>query len=157
MKGEVLKRKFWSFFKKKIKRIHVVAIQKPGSHTWIKIKAKADTGAKNNSIDFSLAEEIGYYDLVHIFKKLEPAILRERKKGAKIKKLNELFLPQLPGAQKLVVIISSHGASVRLQVPIILKIKGRKIKTSANIYARKKMKIHLLLGQSVLKYFFISI
>ncbi len=152
MNYEKIKKKIWSLFRKRIGRLEYVYIRKSPDDMWLRIRGKVDTGAKNNSIDRKLAQRLGYLPLIERFEELEPEILAARKKGAKIKKLNRLFGHELPGA-KLVVIISSHGASIRLQAPIYIKLKGRTIRTSINIYNRKRMKTHLLLGQSILKYF----
>lgn len=146
-------------FKKKIKRISYIEVLNKETGQWVKVKAKADSGACNNSIDRVFAEKIGFKKTVEDFEKVDEQIKAERKKKkrTRIKKINKLYLDQISGASKLVVVKSTHGASVRVQVKIIVRIKGRIIKTSANIYNRKKMKIHFLIGQSVLKYFYIKI
>lgn len=119
---------------------------------FIRRKAKVDTGARSTAIDISIAKKIGTYHIYQQFNELMPKLRITKQNYKEVKVLvNSQIKPrlkrQIPGLRDIQVIQATNGITVRPYVDFEYKLKGKRIKTVANIVDRKVLIYPILIGQ----------
>ncbi len=129
-----------------------------GEKNEISTKAKIDTGADSSSIDISLAIKLGYKDIVELFDKLElPPDISLAQAIKRSDELSKEILPKFPNRlEKLDVVKSSHGISVRPYVKINIKLKDTIYDTYASVYDRSKLNYPVIIGRKSLTKFLVD-
>jgi alpha-L-glutamate ligase-like protein len=120
-------------------------------------KAKIDTGADSTSIDTNLALELGFKDIIdEMESKNIPADL-DRETGIKLmEQLGNELMPKYPDLVDVTYVKSSHGASVRPSIRLVLKIKDTQFETKATIFDRSKLTYPVIIGRKSLFRFLID-
>jgi len=122
------------------------------------VKAKIDTGADSSSIDLSLAEKLGYTDIIEALEAYElnknDISFEEARKL--MRTLNKEITPKFEYLRDISLIKSSHGISLRPTVKITIEIEGYKFETYGNIYDRKKLNFKVIIGRKSLNNFLLD-
>lgn len=115
----------------------------------IEIEAKIDTGADFTSIDTSLAQELGYNDVVSIFHHLYPSGHLNTMTPEEIIKLHKDIVD-------VKTIYSSHGETQRMLIPLTFYLANIKIITKATLIERKNLTYKMIVGNKNLSKFLID-
>ncbi len=124
----------------------------------IEVEARIDTGAGISSIDKKLAQELGYTEAVkmieefkldRVFNGEEIALLSQNKTWKELEKH-----PDVVGVAKT---FSSHGATYRIEIRLLITIDKREILSKLSIADRGGLKYPLLIGRRDLKKFLIDV
>lgn len=124
----------------------------------VSTKAKIDTGADSSSIDKSLATKLGFKEIVELFDNLNLPNDVSFKEAQVIKdKLSEELIPKYEGTlEKIDVVQSSHGVSIRPYVKINIKLKDTVYETYASVYDRSKLNYPVIIGRKSLTRFLVD-
>lgn len=121
----------------------------------IEVEAKIDTGAQSSSIDTDLAKELGFYDVLNFFEKIELPTDFSREKAQEIlKALKEKYTH--PDLADIDIIYSSHGVSIRPKVRMSFVMDELVIPAHINIVDRKDLKYRMIIGKNNLNKFLID-
>jgi alpha-L-glutamate ligase-like protein len=125
------------------------------------VECKVDTGAGYSSISYTLLRKLGYGDLVNAileadFKKLSGAdgtqVLRDKLESGEF----DDWLKHYPEIEKLELIRSSHGATIRPIVRLPIKLAGKTFNTKFTVINRENMAYQVLIGRRSLKGFLVN-
>lgn len=123
----------------------------------IPAKAKIDTGADSTSIDTSLAQKLGFKDLIDDLDSMNIPENLGRTEGLELrKKIEEELKPKYEDLDEIIFVKSSHGSSIRLSVKITLKIKDTQFATNATIFDRSKLTYPVIVGRRSLNRFLVD-
>jgi alpha-L-glutamate ligase-like protein len=123
----------------------------------VDVLAKIDTGADRSSIDEKLAIELGYGEIVNVFKNIK--IDKNMSRNEQVNLMTKLTKELAPKYNYLVdvsLVHSSHGSSLRPLVEIKMKIRETTIQTKTTIYDRSKLTYNAIIGRKSLKNFIID-
>jgi len=123
----------------------------------IEIKAKVDSGARSSSIDYQLARDLGYQDVVEYIKPFNLDKNRTFNQAKRLRKKIKKELRQHPNIDQVKVIKSASGATVRIGIKIFFELKGKKIESKANLISRKNLVYDMIVGRRDLKGFLIKL
>jgi len=135
--------------------IEQVALKLP-DNTEETVKVKVDTGAFSTSIDFTLAEKLGFSNVIKFAKKLGAFKVGER---SAIEERYEEIQESLKMHSDVVethIVHNSNGSSIRVGVQIEFKLHKKTVRVNANIMDRSAMNYPMLLGRRDLKSFLID-
>lgn len=113
------------------------------------VEVKIDTGADLTSLDTTLAEELGFAEIVKIFHDLEETGKLTTMSKEEIRKLHKDIVD-------VKTITSSHGETKRLLIPITFYLAGIKMVTKASIIDRKNLAYQMIIGNQDLKNFLVD-
>ena len=125
--------------------------------TSILVKVKNDTGAYSTSISYDIAQKLGLDQVLEYFNNLSFDKKNLTHKRAKIiqKKWNLVAKENLL-IEKIVVINSSNGVSIRPVVLISFEMSGIKVETRATIQEREGLRYPIIIGRRDLRKFLID-
>lgn len=125
---------------KRVQEITLSRINKPGVS--VTVTAKMDTGAWNSSISLEIARKLGYSKLLSLIKKynlLASYSYVEAKKQLGVLRRDPVLASMTDVSLKIAN--STNGASIRVMVPVQLRIGRSVINTLASIADRKSMQM----------------
>jgi alpha-L-glutamate ligase-like protein len=124
----------------------------------IEVDAKIDTGAHSTSIDFELAEKLGFSEILEYFKILNlPAdFSRDEVKNVE-KDLREKHVAKHQDLEDIVAVYSSSGVTIRPKVKINFLMDKRKVHSRANIIEREEMKYSMIIGKNDLRRYLVEV
>ncbi|EKD79135.1 MAG: hypothetical protein ACD_41C00156G0005 [uncultured bacterium] len=133
----------------------------PETKTFIRRKAKIDTGARTTAIDVSVAKRIGLLPVYTSFVRLMPKLDITKKNFQHVREhVSQHITPklkkQIPGLYDIRVIPATNGISVRPYVRLHLHLRGKHIPTIASIVDRKILLYSVLVGKKDLAGFLID-
>lgn len=128
---------------------------------FIRRKAKIDTGAHATSIDISIAQKIGQYEVYTQFQRLMPKFKLTNQNYKEIRQLIRTKIApdlrrRIPGLRDIRVIPASNGITIRPYVTFEYKIRSKRIITLANIVDRTLLLYPVLIGKRDMKGFLIN-
>ncbi len=125
----------------------------------IEVEAKIDTGAYSTSIDTSLAEKLGYKDVVDQFKNIDYSrFSTARGDGPKSEKaIMAEYGKHLPYLADAALIHSASGSSIRPIVRSSFVIDNEQVTCRVNIVDRSDLRYPVLIGRKDLKKFLIRV
>lgn len=117
----------------------------------IEVLAKFDTGAKSSSIDFGVAEKLGFSEaMLNRCKELQtikiPQTISDLEKTKMELQISTFLKKEFPEISKVKVVKSSSGTSVRAFIRLKLTYNGRTITTNVNLRDRAGLKCEMLVG-----------
>lgn len=133
----------------------------PETKTFVRRKAKIDTGARTTAIDVSVAKKIGLYSVYSRFHRHMPKLKITQKNFQNMREyiahhVTPRLKKQIPGLYDIRVIPATNGISVRPYVRLHLHLRGKHILTIASIVDRKILLYSVLVGKKDLAGFLID-
>lgn len=128
----------------------------------VEIKAKIDTGADSTSIDEGLARDLGYSEAIDIFKNYIkthniPDYIETKEKGLELEKQMETDLfGTHPDIVEINPVMSSHGRTLRLYIPIEINISDFRFRTQATVFDRQELQFKMIVGRKSLSSFLVD-
>ncbi|MBU0731734.1 RimK/LysX family protein [Patescibacteria group bacterium] len=121
------------------------------------VTAKIDTGADLTSVDINLAKKLGFEEAIALFEKENIPDNLSSEEALKLKKeLQQKLTKAHPDIKDLTVIRSSHGRTLRIKIPIDIKLNNEVISTQATLTDRSHLKFPVIIGKKNLKKFLID-
>jgi alpha-L-glutamate ligase-like protein len=119
--------------------------------------AKIDSGAHTSSIDEQLARQLGFGEAIDAFKKIQLPDYHTKKEAEEYaKELKKKLQKEQPGIANISVVTSSHGMSIRLNVRVTVRLSGREMVMTPNVYEREYLTYPMLIGASDLGYYLLD-
>ncbi|MCD6422255.1 ATP-dependent zinc protease, partial [bacterium] len=119
----------------------------------VKTLAKIDTGAYSCSMDYSLAKQLGWEELVELTKQLHRAYREKNEK--EIKRLCPEF-ERFPEVVMLKKVRSRLGREFRPLVKITFKLAGQLVSTEAHLANRRHLRYPMILGRKAMRSFVVD-
>lgn len=131
-------------------------LNKKGTRKY-QIDTKIDTGAGITAIDKELAIKLGFKDAIEYYEsfKIKEVMDKEEMEDLSKKKIWKKLRkhPDITGVAK---ITSSHGASYRIEIPLVFNLAGQKISTKASVLGRRHLNYQMIIGRRDLKNFLVD-
>lgn len=122
------------------------------------VEAKIDTGATSTSIDVELAKKLGFEEMIDFFNSIEKPADFSREEAKNIEEeLRKRYVGKHPDLSDIVIIYSSHGASIRPKVRINFILDGISIIAQMNIIDRSELERDMIVGKKNLGKFLIDV
>lgn len=122
------------------------------------VEAKIDTGATSTSIDVELAKKLGFEGMIDFFNSIEKPADFSREEAKNIEEeLRKMYVGKHPDLSDIVIIYSSHGASIRPKVRINFILDGISIIAQMNIIDRSELERDMIVGKKNLGKFLIDV
>jgi alpha-L-glutamate ligase-like protein len=125
----------------------------------IEVEAKIDTGAQSSSLDFEIANQLGFGETISRFSEIDFSnfiISPENESGIK-KDILEKYKEHVPDLEDVAVIFSASGSSIRPVVKIEFEMDNEKVISKINLVERKNLKYPTIIGKRDLKKFLIEV
>ena len=124
----------------------------------VEVEAKIDTGALSTSIDTEIAKQLGFEDLINFFDSIEKPKDFSREDAKKIEEeLRSKYLGTHTDLSDIVIIYSSHGASIRPKIKINFILDDISVSANVNIMDRNELKYDAIIGKKNLGKFLIDV
>jgi alpha-L-glutamate ligase-like protein len=124
----------------------------------IEMEAKIDTGAYSSSIDTELAKKLGFENLLDYFSSLNLVNDFKREDVKQIEeRLRKEYLGKHPDLADIVVVFSSHGASIRPKINLNFMMDNTEITTQVNIVDRDELKRDMIIGRKNLGKYLVDV
>lgn len=125
----------------------------------IEVEAKVDTGADSSSIDRTLAEELGFGEVLVYFDTIEKVIPKNQTEGEKLREeLKKRYLsPQQPDLKDITFIYASNGVSMRPKVGLKIIIGKQEILSHPTVVDRSAMQYRAIIGRRNLGSFLVDV
>jgi hypothetical protein len=120
----------------------------------VEVEAKIDTGAGFASIDFGLAEQLGFEDTIREYKKIETAYKDIENLSSK-ERWN--IFKHIPNIASTVIVHSASGSTYRPTIRIIIVMENIEIPTKVTLINRAHLKYPVLIGKRNLDKFLIDV
>lgn len=121
------------------------------------LDAKVDTGADSTSIDYELARDLGFGDVIDDFLSFDLPKDVPREQAQEVNA--EVRTKYLTGNRRMtdiVFVYSSSGFSIRPKVLLTYELLGRKIVTNVSLIPRAGLKYQMIVGRKDLKRFLVD-
>lgn len=123
----------------------------------VETKAKIDTGADSTSIDIQLALKLGFKEIIDEMESRNIPEDLPREEGLKLmRELTAELTKKYPALVDVSYVKSSHGASIRPSVKVMIKIKDMQYETQASIFDRSKLTYPVIVGRKSLTRFLVD-
>jgi len=134
----------------------VLVLNKKGTRKR-EIKVRIDTGARFTAIDLDLAKRLGYREAIKHYQsfKIKEWLTKEEIQELSRKKIWKK-LEQHPDIVGIAKVYSVHGASYRIEIPLVFFIEGRKVISKVTIISRKELEYPMIIGRRDLKGFLVD-
>lgn len=117
---------------------------------WKKVQAKIDTGADLTSVDIDLIQELGFKDSIATMKKYRlPAEIP-------LEEADENIKEKYRAAGDIVVVQSSHGKTIRLKIPLTIRLAEHVLEVKATVVSRGHLRYPIIIGRKDLKKFLVD-
>lgn len=145
--------------KEVIGRVETAVVSNPDNKKLsLNILSKIDTGAYSSSIDRETLEAIGLKKDLLMFDKLDKPLEITREKAKSIgDKLTKEIHQYTDKIDRVKVLFSASGVSIRAFVKIKIKISDCEFLTRCSVVNRKQLRYKMLLGRRDLKRFLIDL
>jgi alpha-L-glutamate ligase-like protein len=120
----------------------------------VTLEAKIDTGADSSSIDFEVAEALGFGETVRAYKALEADW--EKLKNLSKEERWELF-ENIPDAVSTVPIHSSHGTTYRVKIQLEMLLDGTRTPIRPTLIDRSRLDYKSIIGRKNLLKFLVDV
>lgn len=128
---------------------------KDDTNKLVSVKAKIDSGARSSSIDYDLAEIIGYGDVVSYIKPFNLDTIMTEARAHELARRIKKDIQSHPGIKRLKVVLSATGVTLRVTVPLSFELKGKIIETDVNLISRGHLTYDMIIGRRDLSGFLI--
>jgi hypothetical protein len=125
----------------------------------IEVEAKIDTGADSSAIDRSLAEELGYSDVLTYFDAIaQPNGNLDRDSARSLEEaLRKEHLGKHPDLKDILFIYASNGMSMRPKIGLTLIMDGQEILASPTVVDRSSLQYRAIIGRRNLITFLVDV
>ncbi len=125
----------------------------------IEIEAKIDTGADSSSIDRTLAEELGYSDVLAYFDSIENLLPVNQEESDKLRdELRKKYLrTDMPDLTDIVFVFASNGVSMRPKIWLTIVMDGQEIIASPTVVDRSSLQYRAIIGRRNLVKFLVDV
>ncbi|MCW1888053.1 MAG: RimK/LysX family protein [Candidatus Moranbacteria bacterium] len=120
----------------------------------ITLEAKIDTGADSSSIDFEVAEALGFGETVRAYRALQADW--EKLKNLTKEERWELF-ENIPDAVSTVPIHSSHGTTYRVKIQLEMLLDGTRTPIRPTLIDRSRLDYKSIIGRKNLLKFLVDV
>lgn len=134
----------------------VILKHKDDSGKSVSVKAKIDSGARSSSIDYDLAEAIGYGGVVSYIKPFNLDASMDEERAHEVARRIKKDIQSHPGIKRLKVVLSATGVTLRVTVPLSFELKGKIIETDVNLISRGHLTYDMIIGRRDLSGFLIK-
>lgn len=124
----------------------------------IEVEAKIDTGADSSAIDCTLAEELGYSDVLAYFDTIPIPQFDDRDEARAFEeKLRGEHIGKHPDLVDILCIYASNGMSVRPKIPLKLIIDKEEIEARPSVVDRTALQYRAIIGRRNLGKFLVDV
>ncbi|MGB3073090.1 MAG: hypothetical protein IPJ68_05765 [Candidatus Moraniibacteriota bacterium] len=124
----------------------------------IEVEAKIDTGADSSAIDRTLAEELGYSDVLAYFDTIPIPQFDDRDEARAFEeKLRGEHIGKHPDLVDILCIYASNGMSVRPKIPLKLIIDKEEIEARPSVVDRTALQYRAIIGRRNLGKFLVDV
>lgn len=125
----------------------------------IEVEAKIDTGADSSAIDRTLAEELGYSDVLRYFDNIEKVTPANQEEGEKIREelRKKYLLPNQSDLKDIVFIYASNGITMRPKIGLTIVIDKQEIPASPTVVDRSTLQYPAIIGRRNLGSFLVDV
>ncbi|MGB4834253.1 MAG: sugar-transfer associated ATP-grasp domain-containing protein [Candidatus Moraniibacteriota bacterium] len=124
----------------------------------IEVEAKIDTGADSSAIDRTLAEELGYSDVLAYFDAIPIPQFDDRDEARAFEeKLRGEHIGKHPDLVDILCIYASNGMSVRPKIPLKLIIDKEEIEARPSVVDRTALQYRAIIGRRNLGKFLVDV
>lgn len=143
--------------KQVLKTIEPVYVYDVKEKDRIKVDARVDSGAQSSSLDIDIVRKLGYDHVLEVIENNEG--LQKKMKKLEARKLEKRLrkkLTKFKDIKDVQAVHSASGSTVRVLIPLTIKIKNKKLKIQAAVIDRSHMKYPMIIGRRNLKGFLID-
>lgn len=122
----------------------------------IRVEARIDTGAKSTAIDYELARQLGYGQVIEFINKYD---INKTMESVKVKRLKNNLVTKLkehPAIVDVVAIHSASGSTVRVMVNLKFSLRGKVVSTKVSLIDREHLNYDMIVGRQDLAGFLID-
>ncbi len=118
------------------------------------VDAKIDTGADSSSIDFSIAQALGFEETVRAYQALESDwdTLKDLSKEKRWK-----LFENIPDAVSTVPVHSSHGTTYRVKIQLEMLIDNKRVPVRVTLIDRSRLEYKSIIGRKSLQKFLVDV
>lgn len=117
----------------------------------VTLEAKIDTGADSSSIDFEIAEELGFGETVRAYRTLRAELESLPKEG------RWDLLKNIPGVVGTAPIHSSHGTTYRVKIQLEMLLDGTRTPIRPTLIDRSHLDYKAIIGRKNLQKFLVDV
>ena len=125
----------------------------------IEIEAKIDTGADSSAIDRSLAEALGYHDVLAYFDTIPPLLPETQEEGEEVRgELKKKYLrSDVPDLKDIVFVYASNGVSMRPKIGLKIIVDSQEILANPTVVDRSTLQYSAIIGRRNLSNFLVDV
>ncbi|MBT3412832.1 MAG: hypothetical protein HOJ15_03600 [Candidatus Jacksonbacteria bacterium] len=143
--------------KQVLKTIETVYVYDVKEEDRIKVEARVDSGAQSSSLDVDIVKKLGYDHVLEVIENNKGLQTKMKKLEArKLEKRLRKKLTKFKDIKDVQAVHSASGSTVRVLIPLTIKIKNKKLKVHAAVIDRSHMKYPMIIGRTNLKGFLID-
>lgn len=125
----------------------------------VEVEAKIDTGADSSSIDRSLAEELGFGDVLRYFDAIEQPTGELNRETTRIlqDELRKMHLGKHPDLKDVLFVYASNGISIRPKIGLTAIIDGQEVLANPTVVDRSALQFRAIIGRRNLGKFLVDV
>jgi alpha-L-glutamate ligase-like protein len=120
------------------------------------LRVKIDTGAYSSSIDEELAIELGYKEALEKLAEENPPSNLPKKEALKLSGELTEKLAKHKDIFEVVSIRNSLGQHMRIKIPMMIELRGKKIKSNITVTGRGDLRYPVIIGRRDLREFLVD-